>query len=157
MRILILLVSVTLAAATALASIDPPVDVGAQAKGANKVVVATATDVQSAFGDNDFGDHLILSRVTFRVDETLKGPRQATVLVTIEGGTVGDLTLEVSDMPVMEKGERAVLFLTNARGGGDVPHGRGAGVMKLDENNRVVGSGLTVNDIRAAVSAAQGN
>lgn len=156
MRMLLLLGAVTLAATAVSASVDPPVDIDAQAKGANKVVIGTVTDVQAAFGENDFGDRLILSRVTFRVDETLKGPREAAVVVTVEGGTVGDLTLEVSDMPTVEKGQRAVLFLTRSRTGGDVPYGRGAGVMKIDANNRVEGTDLTVDAVRGAVNAAQG-
>jgi len=147
--------AICLATVTVWASVDPPVDVGAQAKGANKVVVATVTDVQSAFGENDFGDRLILSRVSFQVNETLKGTHETTVVVTLEGGTVGDLTLEVSDMPTMEKGERAVLFLTSSRAGGVVPYRRGSGLMKLDADNRVPGTDLTLDDIRAAVKAAQ--
>ena|SRR5688572_28546529 len=145
---------VSLAVATVSASTDPPVNVGAQAKGARKVVFATVTDVRAAFGVNDFGDQLILSHVTFRLDETMKGLHEATVVVTLEGGTVGDLTLDVSDMPKMEKAQRAVLFLTNSAAGGVVPHGRGAGVMTLDDDDRVVGTNLTVDDVRAGVKAA---
>jgi len=85
MRTLSLCLAGCLATATVWASVDSPVDVGAQAKGANKVVVATVTDVQSAFGENDFGDRLILSQVTFRVDETMKGPQAGSVVVTVEG------------------------------------------------------------------------
>jgi len=155
MRTLSLCLAGCLATATVWASVDSPVDVGAQAKGANKVVVATVTDVQSAFGENDFGDRLILSQVTFRVDETMKGPQAGSVVVTVEGGSVGDLTLEVSDMPTMEKGQRAVLFLTSSRSGGDVPYRRGAGVLRLDGDDRVPGTDLTLEEIRAAVKAAQ--
>jgi hypothetical protein len=147
--------ALSMAAATVWASVDPPVDVGERAKGAKTVILATVTNVQSAFGENDFGDRLILSQVSLRVDETMKGPHEATVVVTLEGGTVGDLTLEVSDMPKMEKGQRAVLFLISSAAGGQVPHGRGAGVMKVDADNRVTGTDLTVDDIRAAVKAAQ--
>ena len=59
-----------------------------------------------------------------------------TSSVTIEGGTVGDLTLEVSDMPVMEEGDRAVVFLEDSKKGGYVPHRRGSGVMKVDREQR---------------------
>ena len=148
------LLAACLIAATVSASIDPPVDVAAHARGATKVVVATVLAVDASFGVNDFGDQVILSKVSFRVEETLKGRHEATGVMTLEGGTVGDLTLEVSDMPRLEKGQRAVLFLTNSRGN-DVPHGRGAGVMRLDTNNRVVGTGLSLDDIRAAAKAAQ--
>jgi hypothetical protein len=155
MRCMFGLLGACLIAATVSASIDPPVDVAGHARGATKVVVSTVLNVEAAFGVNDFGDQLILSKVSFRVEETLKGPHEATGVMTLEGGTVGDLTLEVSDMPRLEKGQRAVLFLTNSRGNGNVPHGRGAGVMRLDTNNRVVGTGLSLDDIRAAAKAAQ--
>ena len=150
-------VAAYLTAVTVLASVDPPVDVDAAAKGAAKVVAVTVTDVHSDYGVNDFGDRLILSQVSFRVDETMKGSREATGVVTLEGGTVGDVTLDVSDMPRMEKGQRAVLFLTNSRAGGQVPYRRGAGVLKLDADDRVPGTDLTLDEIRAAVKAAQGN
>ena len=155
MRRLIPFVAVGLAAAAVSASVDPSVDVGAQAKGAARVVVATVMDVQSAPGKNEFGDELILSHVTLRVDETLKGPQTPTVVMTLEGGSVGDVTLEVSDMPSLEKGQRAALFISPSRGASHIPYGRGAGVMKLD-GDRVVDTNLTLGDIRAAVKAAQG-
>ena len=86
----------------------------------------------------------------------MKGAHEATVVITLEGGTVGDTTLNVSDMPEMEKDQRAVLFLTGTPSGLYVPYGRGSGVVKVRADNRAVGGGnLTVDDIRAAVNAAQ--
>ena len=156
MRIVSAILVASLAAATTSASIDMPQDLVDQAKGANRVAVATVTDVASAFAVNEFGDQLIVSQVSFRVEETMKGPAQATVDVMVEGGTVGDLTLEVSDLPRMERGKRAVLFLTSAPDGRQVPYRRGAGLLELSADNRVTGTGLTVDDIRAAVRAAAG-
>jgi hypothetical protein len=138
------------------AAADPPVDLPAAARAANHVVVATVTTIESAFDENEFGDRLIVSRVAFRVDETLKGQRETTGVIILEGGTVGDLTLRVSDMPQMERGQRAVLFMNPSTKGGHVPYGRGRGVMKLDTDNRVVGTALTIDDIKAAVRQAQG-
>jgi hypothetical protein len=148
---------VFLTVTSASASLDPPVDVGQQAKGAKKVVVATVTDVNAAFGENEFGDRLILSQVTLRVDETMKGAHEPSVVLSVEGGTVGDLTLTVSDMPKMERGERAVLFLDEAQAnrGGHVPRGRGAGVLKLDADDRVAGTAVSLDDVRKAVKATQ--
>lgn len=147
--------AICLIAATVWASSETSVDVGEKAKGAKKVMVATVTDVQSELGENDYGDHLILSHVALRVDETLKGVPEGTVVVTLEGGTVGDLTLDVSDMPRMTKGERAVLFVEDSKKGGYIPHRRGSGVMKLDSDDRVEGTDMSLDDIRAAVRAAQ--
>jgi hypothetical protein len=147
--------AVCVIAATVSASTQAPADVGERAKGAKKVMVGTVTDVQAEFGENDYGDHLILSHVSVRVDETLKGVPEGAVVVTLEGGTVGDLTLEVSDMPQMTRGQRAVLFVEDSKNGGYVPHRRGSGVMKLGDDDRVEDSDLTLDDIRAAVRAAQ--
>ena len=143
-----------LLAATA-GAIDAPLDLEGRAKGARKVVLATVTDVDEAFGENEFGDRLIFSHVTLQVDETMKGVYEGSVVVTVEGGTVGDLTLTVSDMPAMVRGERAVLFLDQTASGGHVPHGRGSGVLKIDADDRVVGTSVSLESIRAAVKAAQ--
>ena len=148
--------AVCLMVAPVSASNDPPLNPGERAKGASKVIVATVTDVDMAFGENAFGDRLILSQVTLQVEETMKGAHEASVVVTIEGGSVGDVTLDVSDMPKMEKGKRAVLFLTSAPGGRYLPSGRGAGVAEIDANDRVVGGNLSIDDIRSAVKAEQG-
>lgn len=145
------LFAMCLMGATLQAATDSPAEVSEHAKGAKKVVVATVTEVESSFDVNDYGDRLIVSAVSFQVDETLKGNRDAGGVVTVEGGTVGDLTLSVSDMPRMVKGDRAVLFLNDSPKGGHVPHGRGHGLLKLDGDDRVPGTPLTLDDIRAAV------
>lgn len=154
-RSLVPFLAVLLTVAHASASSDPPVDMDKQAKDAKRVVVATVTDVTSAFGENEFGDRLIYSHVTMRVSETLKGSNEETVVVKVEGGTVGDLTLTVSDMPRMTRGERALLFLDDAPNGGQLPHGRGAGVLKLDREDRVAGRSVSLERVRATVRAAQ--
>jgi len=155
MKIATLMLTITLVSSTIQASGGRALDPGEHSKGAAKVVLATITAVDSAFGENAYGDQLIMSDVTVRVEETMKGVHEGSLVMAIEGGTVGELTLAVSDMPTMEKGQRAVLFLSTAPGGGYVPSGRGAGVVEIDANDRAVGSDLTLNDIRAAVKAAQ--
>jgi len=155
-RTAIALLTLSLTGGTVLAKVDTPPEVGERAKGSGKVVLATVTSVEAEFGENAHGDRLILSHVTMRVDETMKGAHEAEVVVTLEGGTVGDLRLDVSDMPTLEKGRRAVLFLSSAPGGGYTPHGRGSGVVEVGSDNRAIGTNLTVDDIRAAVKAAAG-
>jgi hypothetical protein len=148
---------VCLGAATASASVGPEVDIATRAKGAKNVVVVTVVDMQSTFDVNEYGDRLIVSHALLQVDETMKGAREQVVTVTVEGGTVGDLTLEVSDMPMMVKGDRAVMFLDASNRGGYVPHGRGLGVLKLDSGNRVAGTSLTLDEIRNIVAQGAGN
>jgi hypothetical protein len=139
------------------AASELPVSLESRAKGAQVVVVATVADVQSAFAVNQFGDQLIVSNVTVQVEETLKGRAAGQVSMAIEGGTVGDITLRVSDMPSMSRGERAVLFLDETPAGAHVPHGRGLGILKLEGADQVGGTNLTLADLRALVRRANAN
>ena len=122
-----------------------------RAQRAERVVVGTIVDVDAVFETNEYGDQLIVSKVTLRVDETLKGPDEESVEVSVEGGTIGDLTLEVSDMPTVKRGERAAFFLYRAPGGSLVPRDRGLGIAKLNASDRVEGTDMTLDDIRQAV------
>jgi hypothetical protein len=80
-------------ASTVHAELGPPTDLAAHSRGAGKVVVARIASVHSTFATNRFGDQLIVSNAVLEVLETLKGAPQAVTTVTVEGGTVGDLTL----------------------------------------------------------------
>lgn len=52
--------------------------------------------------------------VTFRVDDVLKGELPAaTITQSFAGGTVGDTTLEVSDMVYPQVGETGIYFIEN--------------------------------------------
>jgi hypothetical protein len=133
----------------------PPPDIASSSKGADEVVVARVADVNSRFDTNEWGDQIIVSDVALQVEETLKGKPAATNFVTLEGGSVGDITLDVSDMPSMEKNDRAVLFLKHTPAGSHVPWGRGKGVLKLDETNHVEGSNVTLDDVKNAVKNAR--
>jgi hypothetical protein len=132
----------------------PPLDVTSLARGAGKVVVGRVVDVQPRFETNRFGDQLIVSHATVEVIETLKGPAQQSVRVAVEGGTVGGLTLEVSDMPTLVEGDEALLFLDSPAQGDDVPHDRGRGIVMFDPRGRVRGSATTLDALRDQVRAA---
>ena len=144
---------VCISASSVRAEVGTPTDLAAQSRGAGRIVVARISDVHSAFATNRFGDQLIVSNAVLEVLETLKGAPQAVTMVTVEGGTVGDLTLRVSDMQGLKAGERAVFFL-DADGSGHVPHGRGHGILKLDDDDHVKGSTLTLDDVKTAVRGA---
>ena len=141
--------------ATLVAQGGPPPTIAAGSKGADEVVVAKVANVTSRFDTNEWGDQIIVSDVALQVEETLKGKPAATNVVTLEGGSVGDITLDVSDMPTMEKNDRAVLFLKYTPAGSHVPWGRGNGVLKLDETNHVEGSNATLEDVKAAIRNAR--
>ena len=150
----LLLVLVCLSAGGTSASVDPA-DLPARAKGATRVVIGTVGDVQARFDTSEWGDQLIVTDAVVSVDENLKGSFSSSVVVTVEGGSIGGLTLDVSDMPSLKKGERAVFFLENARQGGMKPNGRGHGVLKIDDSDRIVGSNITVDDVKRVVREAR--
>lgn len=134
----------------------PPPEIAARARGAERVVVATVLDVNASFQKNQHGDQLIVSHVMLQVDEAMKGSGQdLALLVDVEGGTVGDLTMGVSDMPSVKPGDRAVFFLERAGADRHVPHLRGLGILKLDGQNRVPESSLTLDIIRSMVQGAR--
>lgn len=130
---------------------NAPTDVPARARGAKQVVVGRIVDVQGQFQTNRFGDRLIVSNVLVEVSETLKGNPAPLLRLAVEGGTVGDLTLKVSDLPAVHSGDRAVFFLDEEAGGVHVPHDRGRGVLKLTDADQVEGTTLTLDAVRQQV------
>ncbi len=153
MKILFVLICLVTTAIPARAEVGPAVDVASRARGAGKVVVARIVDVRAQFETNRFGDQLIVSHAVLEVLETLKGAPEATLQIAVEGGTVGDLTLKVSDLPSVTEGERAVFFL-EASGNRNTPYGRGRGIMKLTAGDRVDGTTLSLDDVRQQVRGA---
>jgi hypothetical protein len=153
-----LIAAITLALACAHAAAaqeGAPIPLVERARGASQIVIGRVASVNGAWRVNDFGDRLIVSVVRVTVDETLKGNSQAAVDVEVEGGTVGGLTLHVSDQQSFAPGERAVFYLARSRRGAMVPHLRGQGTLKLDPASRVPNSSLTLDEIRRTVEAAR--
>jgi hypothetical protein len=140
-------------AASARAQDAVPVPLAERARGAERVVVGRVTTVEPVWRTNEFGDRLIVSVVSVAVDETLRGQSQPTVTVEVEGGTIGDLTLHVSDLEPLATGDRAVFYLARNARGAFVPHLRGQGLLKLDRTDRVRGSTVTLADIRRTAQA----
>jgi hypothetical protein len=124
-----------------------------RARGAEHVVVGHVTTVTPVWRTNDFGDRLIVSVVHVSVEETLKGPSRPSVDVEVEGGTIGNLTLRVSDLATFAPGDRVVFYLKHSRRGTLVPHLRGLGLLKLDRSGRVQGSSLTLDQVRRETAA----
>ena len=138
-----------------LSASGQPVPIPDRARGAERVVVAKIADLSATFETNEFGDQLIVSHVRLEVEESLKGSPDPAVDIDVLGGTVGDLTLEVSTLPRLSRGERAVFFLArDQRTGKLVPHLRGQGILKLDPANRVKGSSLDLPRIKELVASA---
>jgi hypothetical protein len=60
---------------------------------------------------NNNGQKSIITLVTFTVGQVHKGRAEATVTLQFLGGTIGDVALEVADVPRFKVGERVVLFI----------------------------------------------
>lgn len=57
------------------------------------------------------GQKSIVTLVTFGVQATHKGRAGSTVTLQFLGGTIGDVSLDVTEMPRFKTGERALLFV----------------------------------------------
>jgi len=58
-------------------------------------------------------EHRIVTFVTFKIDDTLKGNAGASYTIRMLGGTVDGQTMEVTDAPKFKVGDHDVLFVEN--------------------------------------------
>jgi hypothetical protein len=137
------------AASASFAESRRPVSIQERFRTADGAVVARITQVKAAYERNQWGDELIVSHTVLAVEEALKGAPGQNLAFDVEGGTVGEMTLRVSDMPEVRVGDRGVFFLKHGRAGEHVPHLRGQGILLLDDTNRVRGTNLTLDEIRS--------
>ena len=79
---------------------------------AEVIFQGTVTDVRSEW-TGEGGNRHIVSYVTFKVDDPIKGDAGASYTIRMLGGTVGDQTMEVSDSPKFVTGDRDILFVEN--------------------------------------------
>ena len=121
------------------------------AAGAERVVAAAVSSVEAREVVNEFGDQLILSQATLVVEEVLRGEAVGRITLHVEGGTLGGITMHVSDLPLLEPGDRGVFFVGRTASGLAVPHKRGQGILKLDDDDLVEGTNLSLAEIRAQV------
>jgi len=82
-----------------------------KAADASHVFIGKVKKVDCTFETNRWGDFLIVSRVSVKVDKALKGTLGSSVDLQVEGGTVGDLTLVVSEIPLFEAGQSKTFYL----------------------------------------------
>src|SRR5438105_12551302 len=79
---------------------------------AEMIFQCTVTDVRSEWTGEGAQRH-IMSYVTVKVEETIKGNPGASVTLQMLGGTVGAETMEVADAPKFKVGDRDILFVEN--------------------------------------------
>lgn len=89
-------------------------DIGELTAESNRIVIGDVVEVTSFWNR----DHtLIKSRIVVNVDDYIIGGGTGTETLEMSGGTVDDLTLRVSVLPVFEVGDRVLLFLGNTEVG----------------------------------------
>ena len=81
---------------------------------ADTIVVAEAIDSRAEWVTTG-SSRAIVTRVTFRVTDTLKGVERLLLPLEFLSGTVGNIGQEVSGVPTFEVGDRAVLFVSGVR------------------------------------------
>jgi hypothetical protein len=79
---------------------------------AELIFQGTVTDVRSEWIGEGANRHIV-SYVTFRIDDQIKGDAGANYTLRMLGGTVGDQTMEVSDSPKFVAGDHDILFVEN--------------------------------------------
>lgn len=77
-------------------------------------VVAGAIEKMESTWNHDHSR--IYTRVTMRVERVLAGQAGRRIVFRIPGGTVGETTVMVSEMPHFRVGEETVVFLRGTRG-----------------------------------------
>ena len=81
---------------------------------ADTIVVAEAIDARAEWVTTG-SSRAIVTRVTFRVTDTLKGVERLLLPLEFLSGTVGNIGQEVSGVPTFDIGDQAVLFVSGAR------------------------------------------
>ena len=159
------------AQAAELSQSEAKIDTASRALGADYVVTATVKRVVPMAVVNEFGDQLIVSRTTLTVEEVHKGSPAMTLTLDVEGGTLDGITLHVSDLQELQPGDRAVFFIERVRPDPgeafdvrqlqdarqsqteqNIPHQRGLGILKLDDNDMVEGTTLSLSSIRSQIA-----
>jgi hypothetical protein len=79
---------------------------------AEMIFQGSVTDVRSEWTGEGAQRH-IMSYVTLKVEDAIKGNPGATVTLRMLGGTVGGETMEVTDAPKFKVGDRDILFVEN--------------------------------------------
>jgi hypothetical protein len=117
---------------------------------AEVIFQGVVTDVRSEWAGTGAECHIV-TYVTFRVEDRLKGDVGTTYSIRLLGGTVNGQTMVVTDTPKFEAGDRDILFVEN-NGSQFVPlvgiaHGR----FRVDRE-QVTGREVVMTNERKAVS-----
>src|SRR5204862_4379570 len=107
-RILLVLMLVFFISNAATATTVERLNLDGLVKKASRIVIGKVRNSRTYWSSNG---KLILTNYTIDVQETIKGQPAPAIQVTTIGGTIGDLTLHVTGMPIFAKDENAVVFV----------------------------------------------
>ncbi|MBA2526877.1 MAG: hypothetical protein H0V18_14005 [Pyrinomonadaceae bacterium] len=110
LRPVLLALSTLLAVVTTRATTVIPPSFDELVGQAEVIFEGTVTDVKSQWV-GEGGQRHIVSFVTLKVEDAIKGAPGLTYTVRMLGGTVGDETMKVSDSPEFKVGDRDILFV----------------------------------------------
>ncbi len=79
---------------------------------ADTIFEGTVTGLRSEW-TGEGADRHIVTYVTFKIEDTMKGALGAEYTIRMFGGTVDGRTVEVADAPRFKVGDRDILFVTN--------------------------------------------
>src|SRR6476469_10792360 len=79
---------------------------------ADTIFEGTVTGVRSEWAGQGTERHIV-SFVTFKIEDTMKGTLGAEYTIRMFGGTVDGQTVEVTDAPRFKVGDRDILFVTH--------------------------------------------
>ncbi|MEY2525432.1 MAG: hypothetical protein QOE73_203, partial [Verrucomicrobiota bacterium] len=79
---------------------------------AEVIFQGAVTDVRSQW-TGEGAQHRIVSYVTFKVEDSVKGTPGQTYTLRMLGGTVDGETMEVADSPKFKVGDRDIIFVEN--------------------------------------------
>jgi|ERR1043166_1425988 hypothetical protein len=109
--LLTLLTIVALAAGVRATTVIPPT-FDELVDQAEVIFQGKVTDVTSQWAGEGAQRHIV-SYVTFKIEEGLKGNLNRTYTIRMLGGTVGDESMGVTDAPTFVTGDRDIVFVQN--------------------------------------------
>ncbi len=102
-------------------------------KASTFVIHGETTSIRSYWTDDR---RYIMTDVTIRVQDTVRGQSSSETIITVPGGRVGSTLYEVSDMPVFAEGEEVIVFVSRHESGLNLVVGGSQGMMKVVNNLR---------------------
>ncbi len=112
-------------------------------KASTSVIHGETTSIRSYWTEDR---RYIMTDVTIRVQDTVRGQSSSETIITVPGGRVGSTLYEVSDMPVFAEGDEVIVFVSRHESGMNLVVGGSQGMMKVvkdlrAETKSVLGTG----------------